>query len=316
MFSSAVQPTLVSLFSSTGSAPLQLFATHTDTTLPEDSFVHLLNDTTNLPAPSPPCKLVQIYTGKGEGKGAEARVDDEEMRTKDSMTRLKDSKTLVQTVLHIQSPTLPTTYVQCPPDYVVGGHTSNARGLGLRHPWLHVQVRDLGREWAMELGVADQARRVGVVRLSTFQPHPRLDAVGSLPLLHLPLRFPQRTDEYSASTWSTIDLHLPRLLAGFSATASTIDDETVDVDSARPASHIDSASSPIIDPRTLALPAGPFSHVVYVRVYATCRLRRVWLSQSGPAQKVPWEFELYGCDPGREGARWGWVCMSEEFGVC
>lgn len=43
-----------------------------------------------------------------------------------------------------------------------------------------------------------------------------------------------------------------------------------------------------------ALPSGSYSHVAYLKVYATCRLRRIWFSQGGPSQKAPWEFELYG----------------------
>uniref|UniRef100_D8QEB7 CFA20 domain-containing protein n=1 Tax=Schizophyllum commune (strain H4-8 / FGSC 9210) TaxID=578458 RepID=D8QEB7_SCHCM len=247
MFSSLVQPSTVSLFSSTGSLPLQLFETRNDTTLPEDSFVHLLNDTTNIPAPPAPAKLVPIHTGQ-EG--------------------LKDSKTLIQT-----RPPHPI------PDTPYDLHSINPRGLGLKHPWVHVQSRDLGKEWSFEIGVADQANRVGVVRLSTFQREPRLDTVGPFPLLHLPLIFPQRTDEYSGTTWSTIDLNLPRLLSAF--TSPQLIDEN----------H---------PPPQVPLPSSAFSHVVYVRVYATCRLRRIWFSQSGPSQKSPWEFDLYGCDPARE----------------
>ncbi|KAL1672965.1 hypothetical protein EV122DRAFT_223638 [Schizophyllum commune] len=255
MFTSSVQPSTVSLFLSTGSLPLQLFETKTDTTLPEDSFVHLLNDTTNSPAPPAPAKLIPIHTGK-EG--------------------LKDSKTLIQTVLHIQSPTLPTTYIQCPPGFP---SASNPRGLGLKHPWVHIQARDMGKEWSFEIGIADQGNRVGIIRCSTFQKQPNLDSIGPFPLLHLPLTFPQRTDEYSGTTWSTIDLNLPRLLSAFTSPQLIDEDHP---------------------PPQVPLPSGTFSHVVYVRVYATCRLRRIWFSQAGPSQKTPWEFDLYGCDPARE----------------
>ena len=37
---------------------------------------------------------------------------------------------------------------------------------------MHLQVRNLGREWAFEVGIVDQAGRVGIVRLSTFQVNP------------------------------------------------------------------------------------------------------------------------------------------------
>ncbi|KAG6333927.1 hypothetical protein ID866_5159 [Astraeus odoratus] len=46
----------------------------------------------------------------------------------------------------------------------------------------------------------------------------------------------------------------------------------------------------------LSLPSGTYSHLTYVKIYATCRLRRIWLSDSAPGVGVPspWEFELYG----------------------
>ena len=75
--------------------------------------------------------------------------------------------TLSQTVLHLQSPTLRTTSVQCPP---------TAEGvLGLKHPWIHVQVRNMAREWSFEVGVVDRAGREGVIRCSTFQVIPLFD---------------------------------------------------------------------------------------------------------------------------------------------
>jgi hypothetical protein len=41
--------------------------------------------------------------------------------------------------------------------------------LGLKHPWVHIQVLNMGRPWSFELGLVDQAGKEGVVRSSTFQ---------------------------------------------------------------------------------------------------------------------------------------------------
>lgn len=145
MFSSAVQPALVSLFSSTSSDPLSLFSTHIDNSLPADSFVALLDDTTSQPQPPSPAQLVpppQIQDGEEHGEGY----------------------TLNQTVLHIQSPTLRTTYIRSPP---IGT-------LSMKHPWIHLQVRNMDKEWSFEVGVIDRAGREGVIRCSTFQVHPLL----------------------------------------------------------------------------------------------------------------------------------------------
>lgn len=45
---------------------------------------------------------------------------------------------------------------------------------------------------------------------------------------------------------------------------------------------------------TVPVPSGAYSHVSFVKVYATCRLRRIWLSEAGSGQMLPLEFDLYG----------------------
>ena len=152
MFSSSIQPGLVSLFSSTGSDPLGIFSTHTDDALPSDSLICLLNDATSQPTPPAPRTLI---TATG--------LEDD--------TTSSPNYTLDQTVLHIQSPTLRTTYMRCPPvSPGVPGRASASTGhLGLKHPWIHLQVRNMGREWSFEMGLIDQSGREGIVRCSTFQ---------------------------------------------------------------------------------------------------------------------------------------------------
>jgi hypothetical protein len=56
------------------------------------------------------------------------------------------------------------TFIQCPPN--VG--PSN-RDLGLKHKWLHLQVRNMGREWSFDVGIVDKSGKRGVIRCSTFQ---------------------------------------------------------------------------------------------------------------------------------------------------
>ena len=151
MFSSSVQPGIVSLFSSTGSDPLGLFESHTDRALPSDSFICLLDDASSLPLPKPPATLITVAADDGGERAADYA--------------------LAQTVLHIQSPTLRSTFVRCPPAGWTAGTRGSRRGgdLGLEHAWMHMQVRNVGREWAFEVGLVDRAGREGVVRCSTFQ---------------------------------------------------------------------------------------------------------------------------------------------------
>lgn len=119
---------------------------------------------------------------------------------------------------------------------------------------------------------------------SDCQKQPRLKLLSGLadtPLLHLPLSFPP-TSSRPLTAWSTIVLHLPPLLHQFSSLAVTADTGG-DVE-------------PNQNPGTVTFPSGHYSHVSYVKVYATCRLRRIWFSETGPSQKLPWEFELYGAE--------------------
>lgn len=153
MFARSVQPDIVSLFSSTGSDPLGLFSVQVDGSLPSDSFIHLLNDSTSLPAPPPLAALIT----------APSVYRDQHMDT-------SQGHELNQTVLHIQSPTLRETFIQCPPSVPPPG-SSGGRALGLKHTWLHIQVRNLGRDWSFEVGIVDRTGRQGTIRCSTFQVH-------------------------------------------------------------------------------------------------------------------------------------------------
>jgi len=96
------------------------------------------------------------------------------------------------------------------------------------------------------------------------------------PLLHLPLMFPP-TSSLPLTSWCSVDLNVATYLPSFSASSllATPDREC--------------PSAPM-----LPVPSGTFSHISYIKVYATCRLRRIWLSETWPLdQRVPWEFDLY-----------------------
>ncbi|KAI0764603.1 hypothetical protein BD413DRAFT_169325 [Trametes elegans] len=266
MFSNAIQPSVVSLFSSTGSDPLSLFSEHTDAALPSDSFTCILDDATSEPAPPAPRKLISVD-------------DDQGVSSPDY--------TLGQSVLHIQSPTTRTTFIRCPPKAVSNSHHNAVRrstaALGLKHPWIHLQVRSLRREWAFEVGIVDQSGREGIIRCATFQREPKLK-LGKRAILVLPLTFPPPSSR-PLTSWSTIALHLPTLLPHFSSAAlARSEDET------------GATGATLSGQSASQVPGGTYSHVSYVKVYATCRLRRIWFSEGGPQQRLPWEFELYASE--------------------
>ena len=154
MFSGSFQPAIVSLFSATGSEPLCLWSLKTDPSLPADSFACFLNDSESTPAPPDPAVLVSPHPVAADS--SDGPVNSSGM-----------GHTLTQTVLHMQSPSLTTTHLRCPPE---GRARMGREGdLGLKHPWLHIQVRNIGRPWSFELGLVDWAGKEGIVRCSTFQ---------------------------------------------------------------------------------------------------------------------------------------------------
>jgi len=158
MFSGSVQPATVSLFSSTGSEPLYLWSVKTDPSLPSDSFTCFLDDAKSTPTPPPPAALISPHPVRVAGSGDSA--DDVSERMGYSLT---------QTVLHIQSPSLTKTYLRCPPFGWARARMGREGDLGLEHPFVHIQVRNMGRPWSFELGLVDQAGKEGIVRCSTFQ---------------------------------------------------------------------------------------------------------------------------------------------------
>ncbi|KXN86527.1 hypothetical protein AN958_09999 [Leucoagaricus sp. SymC.cos] len=316
MFLNVLQPPSISLFSSTGSDPLQIWSVNIDITASSgSSVIQLLRDsdtgtymygTSNNSRPpherdsitasliAPPA-LVEL--GGADASSRNTAIDNEELGH-NTIHRDRGYE-LDQTVLHIQSPKLPTTYIQCPPGSFTPG-TGRTPPLGLKHPWIHLQVRNLGREWSFEVGIVDSAGRTGVLRMSTFQKHPKLKlnqtGENSFPLLHLPLSFPSRSSR-PLTAWTTINLHLPNFVPYFSHSNLLQEPDG----QGNPSGH--STSSPSVSqsweraghPGT-AIPAGAYSHIAFIRVYATCRLRRIWLDGSGPDQTFPSEFDLFSAD--------------------
>ncbi|EKM57979.1 uncharacterized protein PHACADRAFT_251917 [Phanerochaete carnosa HHB-10118-sp] len=167
MFAHNVQPPLVSLFSSTGSDPLAIWAVNKHDELPDDSVVCLLEDKTSEPAPPGPAKLIEPPAIDSVGENGRGQ-----------------GYTLSQTVLHIQSPVIRTTYIRCP----------STGDLDMKHPWMHLQVRSLGKDWSFEAGVVDRAGREGIARFSTFQVMPL-----SLRSLFCYKRFELRVPNYPAN---------------------------------------------------------------------------------------------------------------------
>lgn len=103
---------------------------------------------------------------------------------------------------------------------------------------------------------------------------------GAPPLLLVPLKFPQppTTSAYSPAltSWCTLSIDLRMLMSHFNSKELLRTDE-------------DGQTTQGVFPSRFAL-------VTYVKVYATCRLRRVWFTagKESDAVRRPWELELYG----------------------
>ena len=112
------------------------------------------------------------------------------------------------------------------------------------------------------------------------------------PLLHVPLRFPEASSR-PLTPWASISLDLREMIQHFRFIRSSRQTER------QPTEDEDDAGSPQ-DKRTARertganapLPSGGLGKVTYIKVYANCRLRRIWFSENKRGT-LPWEFELY-----------------------
>ncbi|KAK4704065.1 hypothetical protein P7C70_g2150, partial [Phenoliferia sp. Uapishka_3] len=150
-------------------------------------------------------------------------------------------------ILHLEAPDPRSTHVQW---------GSGSKPLGITLPLLVLQLKDLGQAFFFEVGVRDERGNRAVIRASTFQQlqsSPKAYSTNP-PLLHLPLSFPAPSPS-TLTPWTTLTLHLPALLSAFS--------------------RLDNG-------RIFA----KFSSLDFVKVYANCRLRRIWCAEEGESGEV------------------------------
>lgn len=194
LFGDFVQPDSLSLFSSTSSDPLALWAAHQDADLPEDSGIRLLIDETDGTAPNDPGITHESFGLRSEDtkKGASS-----------------------EPVLHIQSPAIRSTFIRSPP--------SPGTELGLELAHISFQFKAIGRArpFAFEIGVMDDSGRQATIRVSSFQTAPKLypaGAAGTAAILHLPLTMAAQPghDDTSLTSWQVLTLGLDRIGGHFS----------------------------------------------------------------------------------------------------
>lgn len=268
LFDTTVPP-LVSLLNSNSIPALSpLWTRTTDPSLPDDSVICLLQDDT-------PYDEQGIYEPT---HGLESAPSDARINIKASLVpkRRPEIGSLAQPVIHIQSPTIRTTFIQA------GVLLPSVSALGITLPFLGIQVRPLGeRPFAVEVGVVDSSGNQGRIRMSTFQvcldlsqqdtslTTARIHVIQTTPTLHystthppvfhLPLRLPT-SDATSLTPWISLTIHLPTLTRHFTS----------------PSLHqsLPTASTP--NHQRLPLPKS-YASTSYIRLYASCRVKRVWM---------------------------------------
>ncbi|KAK6909406.1 hypothetical protein I203_103424 [Kwoniella mangroviensis CBS 8507] len=273
LLSGSIQPPLLSLLSSTSAPSLSpLFRAVTDES--KDSYIVSLSDSS--PAQAPGSSRSVPHT---QPKGC-----------------------ILHDVVHIQSSNPRQTYIQAGcslSEYRKRLEKGKARDdgglpLGIELPCMGLQVKRLGRRhMSFEVGIVDNRGREGSVRLSSFKKNPTVHPHRSPALIHLPLQLPQQTPS-TLTPWVHIPVSLAPLIQLFHSLP-------------RPQRHAsDDGDDDDEDSRkrrkVAELPSGTFASVSYVRVYANCRVRRIWFSVDGErtiqgmGKGVRDEWELYAAD--------------------
>ncbi|WVW86183.1 hypothetical protein I302_108224 [Kwoniella bestiolae CBS 10118] len=271
LLSGSIQPPLLTLLSSSSSPSLSpLFQPTTDTS--KDSCIVSLPDTKSAQA-SGSSRAVPHAQPKG---------------------------CILHDVVHIQSSNPRMTYIQAGcslTEYRAGRDKGKSRDdgcmpLGIELPWVGLQVKRLGkRDMSFEVGIVDNRGREGIVRFSSFKRNPTVHPCRSPPLIHLPLQLPSTTSS-TLTQWVHIPLHLAPLIQLFHSLP-------------RPQRHAsdDEKEEDSRKRRKVAeLPSGSFASLSYIRVYANCRVRRIWFSAEGErtiqgmGKAVRDEWELYAAE--------------------
>ncbi|WVQ84415.1 hypothetical protein IAT38_006567 [Cryptococcus sp. DSM 104549] len=250
LLSGAIQPPLLTLLNSISSPSLSpLFTTTTDPSSSSSTIAVILDtDTTSTAGPS---RLVP---------------------------RTHRSGSILHPVVHIQSSDPRDTYIQAGCSLLESrrrrGEMTMASGegnapLGVELQWLGLQLRALGKRGvSFEVGVVDIGGREGVIRCSSFKKEPTSYPHRSPPLIHLPLALPNSTSQLTS--WSHIHINLAALIPLFRSLPRP-QAESEAQDSARKRRKVETAD----------LPSAGLKSVSYVRVYANCRVRRIWFSAEG-----------------------------------
>ncbi|KAL0245698.1 hypothetical protein I308_104833 [Cryptococcus tetragattii IND107] len=250
LLSGTVQPPLLSLLSSTSSPALSpLFIAVTDSSSP-NSVITTINDNQQV-------------------EKAGSRITIPKNPTQGS---------IADQVIHIQSPDLRSTYIQAGCSQTAFRRSLKGKEqddmmvpLGVELPWIGMQVKKLSRrELSFEVGVVDSRGREGVIRCSSYKTDPSIHSHRSPPLVHLPLSVLSSESSSELTPWRHIELNLSSLIPLFQNLARKYEEEEEKGTGSRKKRKTE-----------IQLPNGGFRSVSYVRIYANCRIGRIWFSSEG-----------------------------------
>lgn len=248
VLSGTVQPPLLSLLSSTSSPALSpLFIAVTDSSS-SNSVITTVNDNQQIEKKGP-CIIIPKNPAQGS---------------------------IADQVIHIQSPDLRRTYIQAGCSQTAFGRSLKGKEqdevmipLGVELPWIGMQVKRLSRrELSFEVGVVDSRGREGVIRCSSYKNDPSIHSHRSPPLVHLPLSLSSSESFSELTSWRHIELNLSSIIPLFQSLARKHEENEDHGSRKKRKTEVE-------------LPNGGFGSVSYVRVYANCRIRRIWFSSAG-----------------------------------
>lgn len=210
IYEDLVQPSPLVLFSSLPvSAPFAQASLSIDSQLAPDSFIALIDDRTHQVVKASPKPLIYYHPSY--------KPSSSELVKPANLLGIQDPTWPIRsTVLHIQSPNCKNTFIRLP------GWDKNQEPsaiLGIKLPFLHLQIKPLDHTFMVEVGVRDQAGDQILIRCSTFQTgarfyvksQPSNSARATPNLIHLPLIFPS-SEAYAETKWSDLLLPLAHLI--------------------------------------------------------------------------------------------------------
>ena len=247
----------------------------------------VLFSSTAVPCPSP---LFTSHTDKADPELSRIQTVADDSSSSGLVPKTQERGPLSHRVLHIQGPDPSKTYIQAGVSMTEHrrrldkgkGRETDPLPLGVELGWIGMHIKRLGRrDLAIEVGILDGRGREGAIRISSFkvrsrsmlqtgrlieQETPTIHFDRAIPLLHLPLNLPARSTS-TMTPWLHISFDINTLIPLFERLPRR-----------RP--EVGLAGQGKRRKTTTGLPSGKLGSITYVRIYANCRVRRIWFVSS------------------------------------